>query len=167
MNMIKSSEDFYISLYDDFNETSKMFGIIPIFFTEKISSYLLYYSLIMLSSLLEFYFNTYFFIYILSFLFIAEHRRIILTRETVLEMCMIDEVYYNWETKQNSEFLDKTGMNFEFSNYDRFRYFHERLNYVDCINPFIYLKRHYKFLLYIAALYLFLYIGLLIGVFFV
>jgi len=164
---MKSSEDYYISLYDDFTQTSKMFGIIPIFITGKISSILLYYSLILVSSLLEFYFNTYFFIYIISFLLIAEHRRIILTRETVLEMCMIDEVYYNWEAKENSNFLDKNGMNFEFSDSDRCRYFHERLNYVDSINPFVYLKRHYKFLFYIVSLYLFLYIGLLIGVFFI
>jgi len=164
---MKSSEDYYISLYDDFNQTSKIFGIIPIFFTNKISSLLFYHSLILISSLLEFYFNTYLFMYIISFILIIEHRRIILTRETVLEMCMVDEVYYKWEAEQNGEFLDKNGINFEFSNSDRCRYFMERLNCVDCINPLIYLKRHYNFLIYIVALYLFLYISLLVCVFFI
>lgn len=156
------SVNFYHEMMEEDHKTSKMFGVIPIIFTQKTSSILLYFSLIVASLLLEFYFNSYFFVYLLSFLFIAEHKRIILTRETVLEMCITEEIYYNWEAKENSEFLDKIGINFELSDADRCRYFYERLNYVDCINPFVYLKRHYKFLLYIAALYLFLYIGLLV-----
>jgi hypothetical protein len=156
------SLNFYHEMLEEDHKTSKMFGVIPILFTQKTFSILLYFSLILASLLLEFYFNSYFFVCLVSFLFIVEHRRIILTRETVLEMCMLEEVYYNWETEENREFLDKNGINFELSNSDRCGYFYERLNYVDCINPFVYLKRHYKFLLYIAALYLFLYIGLLV-----
>jgi hypothetical protein len=162
--MSDKSEDFYVSLYNECEETSMMFGSIPVFFTTKKSSIIFYLFLILFSSALEYLLGTYLLAPILSFILIAEHRRIVLTRETVLEMCMIDEIHYNWEAKENSDLLDRAGMNFEFSDSDRCRYFYERVKYVDCNNTFVYLKRHYKFLLFIAALHVIFYAGLVYSV---
>ena len=75
---------------------------------------------------------------------------------------MIDEVYYDWEVKQNKDFLDQSGMNFKLSNSDRCSYFYERLNYVDCVNPITYIKRHHKFLSLVVALYIIIYLIFLI-----
>jgi hypothetical protein len=62
------------------------------------------------------------------------------------------EVFYEWESKQNSEFLEKSNMEFCLSDRDRCDYFYERINYVDCVSPKIYIKRHYEFLLIISFL---------------
>jgi hypothetical protein len=160
--MESTAEKFYKSLYSDCNETSKMFRFIPIFFIDKKSSKAFYYSLIIIVSIIELNFRTYFLGYILAFVTIAEHRRIILTRETVLDMCMIDEVYYEWESKQNEDFLNETGMNIGLTDSDRCEYFYERLSYVDCVNTTNYIKRHYKFLLSIVASYIVIYLGSLV-----
>jgi hypothetical protein len=150
--MENTPENFYKSLYIKCGETSKMFGIIPIFFTEKKSSGLFYLFLILAASMIEANFQTYFIWYIITFLLIAEHRRIVLVRETVLDMCITEEVIYDMERKDNKDFLDECGMNYDLTDRDRCDFFYERLNYVDCINPYIYIKRHYVFLLTVVAL---------------
>jgi hypothetical protein len=152
MEKESKSEKFYRSLYRECPETSKMFRIFPILFTGKKSSLGLYSFLILVSAGIEFYYNTYFLGFFIPLLIIAEHKRVILTRETVLDMCMEAEVFYEWESKQNSEFLEKSNMEFSLSDRDRCDYFYERINYVDCINPKIYIKRHYEFLLVISFL---------------
>ena len=152
-------EKFYKSLYRECPETSKMFSIFPILFTDKRSS-LGFYSLLILASVgIEFYFDTYLLGIFIPFIIIAEHRRIVLTRETVLDMCMESEIFYEWEAKQNSEFLEKSQMNFGLSDRDRCDYFYERINYVDCINPINYIKRHYGFLLLVSFI---IFLGILI-----
>lgn len=157
--MESKSENFYISLYSECRETSKMFRTIPIFFTKKISSLLFYLSLILISVGIEFHFDTYLLGIFIPFIIIAEHRRIVLTRETVLDMCMESEIFYEWEAKQDSEFLEKSQMNFGLSDRDRCDYFYERINYVDCINPINYIKRHYGFLLLVSFI---IFLGILI-----
>lgn len=161
MKSKNASVIFYNHLLETNHETSKLFGLIPMFASNVIESVIFYSIAILLSFYLDvMFFGSYFILSVLSFLLIAEHRRIMIMRECILELCITDEIYRETELSHSSEFLKGIGESTDILECDRNDIFLDNLTYCNSRSRINYIKKHYGFLFSIvffqAILYLLL-----------
>jgi hypothetical protein len=158
MNKMENNPvNIYTEYLDGTQETSKIFGFIPMFSKNLIDSIIFYGFLICISFYIDYIFNTYFILPFLAFLLIAEHRRLFIVRQSILELCITDEIYRKFELESNSDFLQTIGESKEILECDRSDIFEDNLTYCNSISRINFTKKHYRFLFSIVFLQSILY----------
>jgi len=141
---------FYAELLDTTEETSMIFGFIPMFKISDIQSIFLYFGLIVFSSYLDSVFFSFYLISIITFFMIFEHRRLSIMRECIMELCMTDDIHKETELQKNSEFLKSIGEEDYILECDRIDIFLDNLHYCNSRSKINYIKKHYRFLISIV-----------------
>ena len=117
----------YLIKIDSKKELTKMFGLIPIpgginiIFTMFIVFSVCFFETI---------FNTFLVLPILSIFLLIEHYSIINLRSNILDYCLADEIIYEEDAKNNSEYLSSIGESVEIDDYDRDEIFNDNFNNV-------------------------------------
>ena len=141
----------YLIKIDSKKELTKMFGLIPIpgginiIFTMFIVFSVCFFETI---------FNTFLVLPILSIFLLIEHYSIINLRSNILDYCLADEIIYEEDAKNNSEYLSSIGESVEIDDYDRDEIFNDNINNVMSKNSILgKIKNHYQFLILIVISY--------------
>ena len=141
----------YLIKIDSKKELTKMFGLIPIpgginiIFTMFIVFSVCFFETI---------FNTFLVLPILSIFLLIEHYSIINLRSNILDYCLADEIIYEEDAKNNSEYLSSIGESVEIDDYDRDEIFNDNFNNVMSKNSILgKIKNHYQFLILIVISY--------------
>ena len=141
----------YLIKIDSKKELTKMFGLIPIpgginiIFTMFIVFSVCFFETI---------FNTFLVLPILSIFLLIEHYSIINLRSNILDYCLADEIIYEEDAKNNSEYLSSIGESVEIDDYDRDEIFNDNFNNVMSKNSILVkIKNHYQFLILIVISY--------------
>lgn len=141
----------YLIKIDSKKELTKMFGLIPIpgginiIFTMFIVFSVCFFETI---------FNTFLVLPILSIFLLIEHYSIINLRSDILDYCLADEIIYEEDAKNNSEYLSSIGESVEIDDYDRDEIFDDNFNNVMSKNSILgKIKNHYQFLILIVISY--------------
>jgi hypothetical protein len=141
----------YLTKIDSKKELTKMFGLIPlpgginIIFTIFV---------VFSVCLLETMFNTFLILPILSIFLLFEHYSIINLRSDILDSCLADEIIYEEDAKNNSEYLSSIGESTEIDDYDRDEIFNDNFNNEMSKNSILgKIKNHYQFLILIVIPY--------------
>jgi hypothetical protein len=141
----------YLSKIDSKKELTHMFGLIPI--PNGIN---IIFTLFVVFSvcLIENMFNTFLILPILSIFVLIEHYSIISMRNNILECCIADEIIYEEDGKNNSEYLSSIGESHEVDDYDRDEIFNDNFNNIISKNSILSkIKNHYQFLIMIVISY--------------
>jgi hypothetical protein len=95
--MTEVNANFYLESLDTWKETNSLFGVIPTFHAPLKTTLLIYgvFGTLMLS--LGLLIGLPFLLSAVAFLLIAEHRRVWVLREVVLEACVMDEITWGME----------------------------------------------------------------------
>ena len=141
----------YLIKIDSKKELTKMFGLIPIpgginiIFTMFIVFSVCFFETI---------FNTFLVLPILSIFLLIEHYSIINLRSNILDYCLADEIIYEEDAKNNSEYLSSIGESVEIDDYDRDEIFNDNFNNVMSKNSILgKIKNHYQYLILIVISY--------------
>ena len=141
----------YLIKIDSKKELTKMFGLIPIpgginiIFTMFIVFSVCFFETI---------FNTFLVLPILYIFLLIEHYSIINLRSNILDYCLADEIIYEEDAKNNSEYLSSIGESVEIDDYDRDEIFNDNFNNVMSKNSILgKIKNHYQFLILIVISY--------------
>ena len=141
----------YLTKIDSKKELTKMFGVIPI----PGGINIIFTIFIVFSvCLLETIFNTFLVLPLLSIFLLVEHYSIINLRSDILDYCLTDEIIYEEDAKNNSEYLSSIGESTEVDDYDRDEIFNDNFNNLMSKNSILgKIKNHYKFLILIVIFY--------------
>jgi hypothetical protein len=141
----------YLIKMESKKELTKMFGLIPIpgginiIFTIFVVFSVCFFETI---------FNTFLVLPVLSIFVLVEHYSIINIREEILDYCLADEIIYEADAKNNSEYLSSIGESTEMDDYDRDEIFNDNFNNVMSQNSILgKIKNHYQFLIMIVISY--------------
>jgi hypothetical protein len=141
----------YLIKIDSKKELTKMFGVIPIpgginiIFTIFVVFSVCFFETI---------FNTFLVLPILSIFLLIEHYYIINLRSDILDYCLADEIIYEEDAKNNSEYLSSIGESNEIDDYDRDEIFNDNFNNIMSKNSILAkIKNHYQFLIMIVISY--------------
>lgn len=152
--MTDHSQNYYSYCLDTNEETSKIFSSIPMFLKDKDKSLFFYMVLVVITSMIEVLLGTYFILPIITLAFIIEHRRLIVLRECVLDLCMSEEIFIGLELKETSDYLLEIG-DYESSviDFDRDCIFSDTLVYSPSRSRSHHIKNHYRFYSLIVVIY--------------
>jgi len=141
----------YLIKIDSKKELTKMFGVIPIpgginiIFTVFVVFSVCFFETI---------FNTFLVLPILSIFLLIEHYSIINLRSDILDYCLADEIIYEEDAKNNSEYLSSIGESNEIDDYDRDEIFNDNFNNIMSKNSILAkIKNHYQFIIMIGISY--------------
>jgi hypothetical protein len=151
--MEQYNQNYYLDRLNTNEETSKIFDFFPMFFKNKKESITFYSSSIILSSITEVVIGTYFIIPVLTLLLIMEHRRIMIARECILDLCISDEIIFESELKESEDFLQEINESTSVIDFDRNCIFFDNLAYCPSRSRTNYIKNHYSFYSPIVAIY--------------
>jgi hypothetical protein len=141
----------YLTKIDSKKELNKMFGVIPI-----PGGINIIFTIFVVFSvcLLETIFNTFLVLPLLSIFLLVEHYSIINLRSDILDYCLTDEIIYEEDAMNNSEYLLSIGESTEVDDYDRDEIFNDNFNNLMSKNSILgKIKNHYKFLILIVIFY--------------
>lgn len=152
--MITHSQNYYSYCLDTNEETSKIFSSIPMFFKDKDKSLYFYLILVVITSMIEVLIGTYFILPIITLMFIVEHRRLIVLRECVLDLCIAEEIFIGLELKETSDYLLEIGdPDSSVIDFDRDCIFSDTLVYSPSRSRSYHIKNHYRFYSLIVVIY--------------
>ena len=152
--MTDYSQNYYSDCLDANDETSKIFSSIPMFFKDKDKSLYLYLFLVVITSAVEILLGTYFILPIITLAFIIEHRRLIVLRECVMDLCMAEEIFVGLELKESEDYLLEIGdQDHDIIDFDRDCIFSDTLIYSPSRSRSYHIKNHYRFYSLIVAIY--------------
>jgi hypothetical protein len=141
----------YLIKIDSKKELTKMFGVIPIpgginiIFTIFVVFSVCFFETI---------FNTFLVLPILSIFLLIEHYSIINLRSDILDYCLADEIIYEEDAKNNSEYLSSIGESNEIDDYDRDEIFNDNFNNIMSKKSILAkIKNHYQFIIMIVISY--------------
>lgn len=144
---MEASIDFYTKMIKSNNRTSKMFGVLPMIYLSNLMGVSLYLVMVILSLYLDILFSfPYFITSIISLLLIFEHRRLSIMKESIIELCITDEIYRKSELNTSSDFLRDINESVDIIECDREDIFIDNLDYCNSSSKINYIKKHYKFL---------------------
>jgi hypothetical protein len=144
-----TAEKTYKNYIESYKETSKLFGFIPMVDGKPFFFYLF---VIMISASIDINLGTYFICSILGFFLIAEYKRLLILRESILDLCICDETILLKELGDNKEYLDEIKEEAHILKSDRESIFTDNLIYSNSRSRTNYIKTHYFFLLVIGFL---------------
>lgn len=155
--MTDYSQNYYLYCLDTNEETSKIFSSIPMFLKDKDKALVSYLFLVAITSLIEILVGTYLILPIITLLFIVEHRRLIVLRECVMDLCMAEEIFVGLELKESEDYLLEIGdQDHEIIDFDRDCIFSDTLIYSPSRSRSYHIKNHYRFYSLIVAIYVLL-----------
>jgi hypothetical protein len=141
----------YLIKMESKKELTKRFGLIPIpGGINIIVTMFVVFSVCFFETI----FNTFLVLPVLSIFVLVEHYSIINIREEILDYCLADEIIYEADAKNNSEYLSSIGESTEMDDYDRDEIFNDNFNNVMSQNSILgKIKNHYQFLIMIVISY--------------
>jgi hypothetical protein len=141
----------YLIKIDSKKELTKMFGVIPIpGGINIIFTIFVVFSVCFFENI----FNTFLVLPILSIFLLIEHYSIINLRSDILDYCLADEIIYEEDAKNNSEYLSSIGESNEIDDYDRDEIFNDNFNNIMSKKSILAkIKNHYQFIIMIVISY--------------
>lgn len=147
------NENYYLNCLDENPETSKIFECVPILFKDKRSSLIFYSLSFTLTIIIEIMLGTYFILPVITLLIIMEHKRVMVARECILDLCVSEEIIFEQDLKESEEFLNKINEDSNVIDFDRNCIFLDNLVYCPSRSRTSYIKNHYRFYFPIVAIY--------------
>jgi len=152
--MSDHSENYYLDCLDSNDETSKIFSLFPMFLKDKNKSFIFYIALVLATSEVEVLIGTYFILPIITLIFIIEHRRLIVLRECIMDLCIAEEIFVGLELKETSDYLLEIGdTENSVIDFDRDCIFSDTLVYSPSRSRSYHIKNHYRFYSLIVVIY--------------
>lgn len=152
---MEESIEYYTNKLDLEKKTGKLFSIIPL---PKGLRILFAISTLLIVSFIESIFNTFFILPLLGIFLCIEHYYIILLRQDILDMCILEEILLENDliaNKDSKELIDEPKYIIEL---DRISIFEDRISYeTGNVSIFRKIKNHYWFFSFVVILYFILY----------